>query len=53
MARLEREGASIGPDTVTPDWRGERLDLDWAIHVLWRPRSQAEATCEKQAVHWS
>lgn len=42
-ARLEREGVSIDPDTLTPDWRGERLDLDWAIHVLWRPRSQAEA----------
>ena len=37
-ARLERDGVSIGPDTATPDWRGERLDLDWAIHVLWRPR---------------
>ena len=41
-ARLEREGVSIDPDTLTPDWRGERLDLDWTIHVLWRPRSQAE-----------
>ena len=42
-ARLERAGVPIDPDTLTPDWRGERLDLDWAIHVLWRPRSQAEA----------
>ena len=43
-ARLDREGVSIDPDTLTPDWRGERLDLDWVIHQLWRPRLQAEAT---------
>ena len=48
-ARLERDGISIDPDTLTPDWRGERLDLDWVIHQLWRPRPQAEATCERQA----
>ncbi len=43
-ARLDREGVSIDPDTLTPDWRGERLDLDWVIHQLWRPRPPAEAT---------
>ena len=48
-ARLERDGISIDPDTLTPDWRGERLDLDWVIHQLWRPRRQAEATGERQA----
>ncbi len=48
-ARLQHEGISIDPDTATPDWRGERLDLDWAIHVLWRPRQQADATCEEVA----
>ncbi len=48
-ARLEREGIEIDPDTLTPDWRGERLDLDWVIHQLWRPRLQAEATCRRPA----
>ena len=48
-ARLEREGIEIDPDTLTPDWRGERLDLDWVIHQLWRPRPRAEATCQRQA----
>lgn len=24
----------IGPDTATPDWHGERLDLGYAIDVL-------------------
>jgi len=47
-ARLERDGISIDPDTLTPDWRGERLDLDWVIHQLWRPRLKAEATRERQ-----
>ena len=50
-ARLEREGIEIDPDTLTPDWRGERLDLDWVIHQLWRPRPQAEATCKRQPAH--
>ncbi len=40
-ARLERDSISIDPDTLTPDWRGERLDLDWVIHQLWRPRLPA------------
>ena len=48
-ARLERDGISIDPDTLTPDWRGERLDLDWVIHQLWRPRPAAEPTSERQA----
>ena len=48
-ARLERDGVSIDPDTLTPDWRGDRLDLDWVIHQLWRPRLQAEPSGERQA----
>ncbi len=48
-ARLEQDGVSIDPDTLTPDWRGERLDLDWVIHQLWRPRPRAEASGEPQA----
>ena len=48
-ARLEREGIEIDPDTLTPDWRGERLDLDWVIHQFWRPSPQAEATCKRKA----
>ncbi len=37
-ARLDRAGIRIGPHTATPAWRGERLDIDWAVSVLWRPR---------------
>ena len=37
-ARLDREGIRPGPHTATPAWRGERLDVDWAVGVLWRPR---------------
>ncbi len=37
-ARLDEAGVVIGPDTATPDWHGERLDLVYAIDVLWTPR---------------
>ena len=37
--RLDQEDISIGPHTATPAWRGERLDVVWAVGVLWRPRS--------------
>ena len=38
-ARLAAAGIEIGPDTATPDWHGERLDLGYAIDVLWTPRT--------------
>lgn len=40
-ARLNRAGIRIGPHTATPAWRGERLDVDWAVSLLWRPRGDA------------
>ena len=33
-AHLRTAGVRIDPDTATPDWLGERLDLHWAITVL-------------------
>ena len=33
-AHLETAGLRIDPHTATPDWLGERLDLNWAITVL-------------------
>ena len=41
-ARLGQEGATIGPHTATPAWRGERVDIGWAVGVLWRPRPDAD-----------
>ena len=38
-AHLAAADIEIGPDTATPDWYGERLDLGYAIDVLWRPRT--------------
>ena len=38
-ADLAAADIAIGPDTATPDWHGERLDLDYAIGVMWMPRS--------------
>jgi len=42
-ARLEEAGIAIDPDTATPDWHGERLDLVYAIDVLWTPREGSGA----------
>ena len=33
-AHLDAAGIRIDPDTATPDWHGEPLDLHWAITVL-------------------
>ena len=38
--RLAAEGSTIDPRTGMPAWQGERLDLDWAVGVLWRPRGK-------------
>ncbi|MCY4658379.1 MAG: HNH endonuclease signature motif containing protein, partial [Acidobacteria bacterium] len=38
-ARLAAAGIAIGPATATPRWHGERLDLGYAIDVLWTPRA--------------
>ena len=37
--RLAAAGIKIGPDTALPAWTGKRLDLGWALSVLWRPRA--------------
>ena len=39
--RLAAAGIDIDAKTA-PRWQGERLDLGWAIDVLWRPRAGAE-----------
>ncbi len=36
-SRLAASGITIDGHTATPHWHGERLDLAWAIDVLWRP----------------
>ncbi len=40
---LAEAGIEIDADTATPTWRGERLDLDYAMSVLWRPCREAPA----------
>ena len=42
-ARLAAAGVEMGPETAAPRWDGERLDLDWVIDVLWRPRNGSAA----------
>ena len=41
--RLVAAGIDIDARTATPAWQGERLDLGWAISVLWRPRDERPA----------
>ena len=43
-ARLTAAGIAIGPATATPHWHGERLDLGYAIDVLWTPPPGRAAT---------
>ncbi len=43
---LAADGIQIGPDTATPDWHGERLDLGYTIDVLWKPRTESGAAAE-------
>jgi hypothetical protein len=40
----EAAGSGIGPWTATPLWHGERLELDYAISVLWRPKPAEPGT---------
>ena len=39
--RLEQEGIEIDAHTATPHWKGERVDTNWAVDLLWRPRPDA------------
>ena len=42
-ARLAAADIEIRPDTATPEWHGERLDLGYAIDVLWTPKTDSGA----------
>ena len=41
VARLAAAGITIGPDTATPEWYGESLDVAAALEVLWEPPAAA------------
>ena len=41
VGRLDAAGIRIGPDAATPAGGGGRLDLGYAIDVLWTPRTDA------------
>ena len=38
--RLEQDGVTIDAQTATPAWKGERMDINWVVDSLWRPRSE-------------
>ena len=37
--RLDQDGVTIDGQTATPAWKGERMDINWVVDSLWRPRS--------------
>ncbi len=43
-ARLASADIPIDAHTATPHWHGERLDLAYAIDVMWRPQATGHDT---------
>ena len=41
---LDASGFTIDAHTATPHWHGERLDLAYAIDVMWRPQATGHDT---------
>ena len=39
--RLAAADIEIGPETATPGWYGDRLDLAYAMDVMWMPRTDS------------
>ena len=39
--RLDEEGVEIDSQAAPPAWRGERVDIGWAVGLLWKPRPDA------------
>ena len=45
--RLDKDGIEIDAQTATPSWKGERLDVGWAVGLLWKPSSDGPTTDTK------
>ena len=41
MERLDEEGVEIEEQAAPPAWKGERVDIGWAVGLLWKPRPDA------------
>ena len=44
IEKLEQEGVEIDAHTAAPNWKGERVDIGWAVGLLWQPSSQGATT---------
>ena len=42
--KLDEEGIEIDAQTATPAWKGERMDVNWVVDLLWRPRPDGSTT---------
>ena len=47
MERLEQEGVEIDSQAAVPAWRGERVDIGWAVGLLWRLSSGTSTAFEE------
>ena len=45
--RLDQEGVEIDAQTAAPGWKGERVDIGWAVGLLWKPRPDAPSADSK------
>ena len=39
--RLDEEGIEVDSQAAAPAWKGERVDIGWAVGLLWKPRPDA------------
>ena len=39
--RLDEEGIEVDLQAIPPAWKGERVDIGWAVGLLWKPRPDA------------
>ena len=49
LSCLDAARVRIDPHTATPQWHGERVDVGWAIDVMWKPRADESPACDVSA----
>jgi hypothetical protein len=50
LGRLLAHGIAPGQETSTPHWDGARLEVGWAIDVLWSPSATGHLVCAPRRI---